>query len=263
MEELTREAPTLIVDEVHRFYRGNQAGRAHTSPRGGRYTHRGRDSRARLVRGDCGLRYERARRKPSPISDRVIPSDSHHERPARFPSRGQPYNDRRNWLPDADRLNYTVAEAADTATNGIAETESSVAATKTGTERTEEVTGASARQGPLQVASAATINPLRGAVSVMTVEITASTTVGGSTVTARKIRSLQAVVMTVAPRRARPASRSPSLYPVQLDYRSKSASGYRGGGSRGGRLSQGEIRGITCKGLRQSILTVSKRRFFS
>ena len=262
MKALAREAPTLIVDEVRRFYRRNQAGRAHTSSRGGRYTHHSGDSRARLVRGDGGLRYKRARRKPSPISDRVIPSGSHHKRPARFPSRGQPYSDRRNWSPDAERLNYTVAEVADTATNGIAETESSGAATKTGVERTEEMTGASARQGPLQVASAATMNPLRGAVSVMTAEITASTTVG-STVTARKIRSLQAVVMTVTPRRARPASRSPSLYPVQLDYRSNSASGYRGGGSRGGRLAQGEIRGFICRGLRQSILTVSKRRFFS
>ena len=72
--------------------------------------------------------------------------------------------------------------------------------------------GASAGKGPLQVASTARTNSRRGAVSATTAQMTASTTVGDSTVHAEK-----AVTMTVTPRRIRPARRPLSLCPAQLD----------------------------------------------
>ena len=59
--------------------------------------HRGRDCRAGPVGNDSGWRYDRARREPSPISGRVVRHDSHNDRPARSPSRGQPYRGRWNW----------------------------------------------------------------------------------------------------------------------------------------------------------------------
>ena len=54
-----------------------------------------------------------------------------------------------------------IAEAADTVTHGIAETELSGAATRAGIERIGEVTGT--RQRPQQVASGTTLNPQRSA----------------------------------------------------------------------------------------------------
>ncbi|CAN0315546.1 unnamed protein product, partial [Ascophyllum nodosum] len=62
--------------------------------------HRGRDCRAGPVGNDSGWRYDRARREPSPISGRVVRHDSHNDRPARSPSRGQPYRGRWNWPQD-------------------------------------------------------------------------------------------------------------------------------------------------------------------
>ena len=69
--------------------------------------HRGRDCRAGPVGNDSGWRYDRARREPSPISGRVARHDSHNDRPARSPSRGQPYRGRWNWPQDASRIEYS------------------------------------------------------------------------------------------------------------------------------------------------------------
>ena len=70
-------------------------------------TNHGRDCRARPVRKDGGWRYERARKEPPLISGGVVTHDTHKDRPARSPSRGQPYGDRRKWPQDAYRIDYS------------------------------------------------------------------------------------------------------------------------------------------------------------
>ena len=70
-------------------------------------THRGRNYRAYPVREDGGLRYEQAKKEPSPVSGRVVRHDFYNDRPARSPSRGKPCGDRRNWPQDAYRVDYS------------------------------------------------------------------------------------------------------------------------------------------------------------